>query len=215
MKKKAILLLFCAMPISAASAQFAPGDQTVTTCSDGPSFYAEVNTHANSVYKVFGYRANGKLAKQNPDIINAWVGVETNPLILPLKNTGEGYLLKTNDPGIAPQKAEMAFFMPTEWDNNGAYTTNYHPFRTCEQLTVPGSFAGGDISKASWDIVLKGFTQEPFRRETVNGKCVDNTGGHEFTYCSDRLTKSECETPDARCRWQASEFQWPPASTDH
>ena len=215
MKKKVILLLLCVMPISAASAQLAPGDQTVTICSDGPSFYAEVNTHANSVYKVFGYRANGKLAKQSPDVINAWVGVETNPLILPLKNAGEGYLFKTNDPGISPQKSEMAFFMRTEWDNNGGYKVNYHPFRTCDQLNVPGSFVGDTISKASWDTVLKSFAQTPVKREPGTGKCVDNTGGHEVTYCFNRSTKSECETPDARCRWQASEFQWPPDSTDH
>ena len=208
-------MLFCSMPISAASTQFAPGGQTVTTCSDGPAFYAEIDTQANSVYKVFGYRANGKLAKQNPDVINAWVGVETDPCILPLKKAGEGYLFTTNDPGIAPQQAEMVFFLRNDWDNNGGYTINYHPFRTCEQLNVPGSFVGDQISGESWDIILKEFAQSPVKRKPVNGKCVDNTGGHEVTYCFNRLTKSECETPDTRCRWQASEFQGPPASTDH
>ncbi len=217
MRTKMILLSLCFIPFSAAGAQFAPGEQTVTACSDGPAFYAEVDTHAQSIHKVFGYRASGKLAAQNPDSVNAWVGVETEPWIFPLKKAGEGYLFATNDPGISPQKAGMAFFLYKDWDNNGGYTINYHPFRTCEQVSVRGSSGGDAISAESWDTILKKLAQTGVNKDTgpVYGKCVDNTGGHEVTDCSYRPDRSACETPDARCRWQASDFNGQPQSTDH
>ncbi len=217
MRTKMILLTLCVIPFSAAGAQFVPGEQTVTTCSDGPAFYAEVDTHAKSVHKVYGYRANGELAAQAPNLINAWVGVETDPRIFPLKKAGEGYLFATNDPGAAPQKAEMAFFLYKDWDNNGGYQINYHPFRTCEQASVSGFSNGDAISAESWAVILKKLAQPGVNKAAVPmyGKCMDNTGGHEVTDCSYRLTRAACETPDARCRWQASDPYWPPPSTDH
>ena len=158
MRKKVILLLFCVMCASTAGAQFVPGEQDVLICSDGPAFYAEVNTHAYSVYKVFGYSASGKLAKQKPEVINIWVGMDPNPRIFPLKSMGEDYLFTTTDRGLFVRNADMAFFLNDEWDNNGGYKVNYHP-KDCKRASIKDSYTGDGISDKSWAIVLEKLAQ--------------------------------------------------------
>src|SRR3989338_7471826 len=87
--------------------------------------------------------------------------MEPTPRIFPLKNIGgEGYLFETNDRSIFPRNADIAFFLNEEWDNNGGYKVNYHPFSTCKQSTAQGSSSTGDeMAEESWNIIVRELTQ--------------------------------------------------------
>ncbi len=176
------------------------------------------NTQVSSVYKVFGYRPDGKLASQKPAVINLWLGMDPHPVTIPLKNTGRGYIYTTSSRDLSARSADVAFVLDNEWDNNGSYRANYHPARNCEQATVQSSSAATDeISRESWRHILQKLQgdsgREPARYS--GGYCADNTGGHNPTDCGSRYGASSCNA-NPNCRWVSNgNGNNPPISTDH